>query len=154
MAATVGGLLIIVAILSQFIRPAGVVMHGSLFVSDAGRSHGGFEYNAEWNATLTVEGTSGVLRLVLKVGLSDALQKHEYRLTDFTRNATTISMRIDSQYLVLVWQDFDPVWNHTYDRYYVASWGSDAPPEEIRGTILPILFPGLVEHYYVELRLR
>src|SRR3989304_8960655 len=32
-----------------------LVLRGSFFVSDAGRSHGGFEYNAEWNATLTVK---------------------------------------------------------------------------------------------------
>ena len=61
-----------------------LVLRGSFFVSDAGRSHGGFEYNAEWNATLTVKGTTGTLDLVLNVGLGDALEKHEYGITEVT----------------------------------------------------------------------
>jgi len=38
------------------------------------------------------------------------------------------------------------------DGYYIASWGGDAPNEEIRGAISPEVF-GLPDHYYVELRL-
>jgi len=138
----------------QTIQPAGMIMHGSLFVSDAGRSHGGFEYNAEWNATLTMKGRAGVLRLVLHIGIGDALEKHDYTVTDFVKDSSKISMKIEGQLVVLIWQETETVWNHAYDRYYVASWGSDSPLEEIRGTISPLIFPGLVEHYYVELRLR
>jgi len=135
-------------------RPSPVALHGSLFVSDAGQSHGGFEYNAEWNATLTAEGSAGTLKFVLNVGLGDALTKHEYRITDFIKESGKIRMRIDGQALVLVWIDNDAIWNRMYDNYYIASWGSDAPPEEMRGTISPKIFPGLADHYYVELRLR
>lgn len=158
---SLASLLVIVAVLlaallliSQVTRPTGMVMRGSLFASDAGRSHGGFEYNAEWNATLTISGSSSVLKLVLSVGLGDALQKHEYRITDFEENSAKLSMKIEGHPVVLVWQANDIIWNHIYDRYYVASWGSEVPPEEIRGAITPLIFPGLAEHYYVELRLR
>jgi len=140
--------------LLQAFRPSPVALHGSLFVSDAGQSHGGFEYNAEWNATLTVEGSAGTLRLVLGVGLGDALTKHEYRITDFVKEPSKIRMRIEDQALLLVWIDNDATWNHMYDNYYIASWGSDTQPGEMRGTISPKIFPGLADHYYVELRLR
>lgn len=137
-----------------------LVLKGSFFVSDAGRSHGGFEYNAEWNATLTIEDESatGTLELVLNIGLGDALKKHEYDVTDFTMEPSshvspnTISMKIESQEVRLPWTDKDVVWNGAYDRHYIASWGGDASPDEIRGAISPTIFPGLASHYYVELR--
>ena len=151
----IAAIIVVAAVfLLQAFRPSPVGLHGSLFVSDAGQSHGGFEYNAEWNATLTVEDSTGNLKFVLDVGLGDALTKHEYRITDFIKESGKIRMRIDGQALVLVWIDNDAVWNRMYDNYYIASWGSDAPPEEMRGTISPKIFPGLADHYYVELRLR
>jgi len=141
-------------LLFQSFRPSAVVLHGSLFVSDAGRSHGGFEYNAEWNATLTIDGAAGSLKLVLSTGLDDALTKHEYSITEFKMDPNKISMKIDGQPLTLVWVENDTVWSHTYDGYYIASWGGDAPPEEMRGNISPQIFPDLADHYYVELRLK
>jgi hypothetical protein len=147
-------LLVIVLFLFHAVRPTAIVMQGSLFVSDSGRSHGGFEYNAEWNATVTVQESTGVLRLALHIGLGDALQKHEYSVTDFVKDSNKVSMKIDGQPIMLVWQENDQVWAHEYDRYYVASWGSDSPHEEIRGAISPLIFPGLAEHCYIELRLR
>lgn len=129
-------------------------MQGSLFVSDAGRSHGGFEYNAEWNATLSVTGRTGTLRFVLNLGLGDALEKHEYRVTDFEMQPATITMRIEGQSVMLVWMEEDRIWDHSYDMHYIASWGSEAPPDEIRGTIFPSHFPGLADFWYVELRLQ
>jgi len=135
-------------------NPSKVTLSGSLFVSDAGRSHGGFEYNAEWDATLTVEGTTGTLGFVLRVGLGDALEQHDYRVEGFSMDSSAVSMIIDGQPLELIWVEEDTIWNHTYDRYYIASWGSDAQQGEIKGVITPMIFPGLVETYYVELRLR
>jgi len=139
-------------LLSQ--APASTTLHGSLFVSDAGESHGGFEYNAEWNATLTAQDTAGTLKLALRIGLGDALEKHEYHITDVTIEPTKVSMKIEGRPLVLIWVEKDTVWDHAYDKHYIASWGGYAPPEEIRGTISPKTFPGLVDHFYVELRLR
>lgn len=154
LAVTAIAVLVVGMLILQNYRASTVVLRGSLFVSDAGRSHGGFEYNAEWNATLTVDGTSGTLKLALNIGLGDALTKHEYSITEFEMEPNKISMRIDGQPLTLVWVENDTVWSHTYDGYYIASWGGDAPPEEMRGNISPQIFPGLADHYYVELRLK
>lgn len=128
-------------------------MTGSMFVSDAGRSHGGFEYTASWNATLDLSGATGTLNLLLKVGLGDALSVHQFAIAGFTRNSTNVSMRIDGRPVTLVWIENDPVWNGTFDRYYVGSWGSDAPQNELRGAISPSVFPGLNSAWYIELRL-
>ncbi len=129
-------------------------MTGTMFVSDAGKSHGGFEYTATWNATLKVSGSTGTLRLNLSVGLGDSLTKHEFAVTDFAKNSTNISMRIDGRPVTLVWIDNDRVWNGTYNHYYAASWGEYAPQNEIRGSISATTFPGLTALWYVELRLR
>lgn len=125
-----------------------------MFVSDAGRSHGGFEYTAGWNATLTVRGSTGTLKLVFDVGLGDALQKHEYGVSDFGKDQDSITMKLDGNTVTLIWVEEDGVWDHAYDKHYIASWGGDAPSEEIRGIISPTTFPGLASHYYIELRLR
>jgi hypothetical protein len=130
------------------------VFNGSFFVSDAGQSHGGFEYVAVWNATLTVNGPFGELSLIFAEGLGDVLTKHEYLVSEFVYNQSTLSMKVDGKPLTLVWTPVDAIWNHEFDNYYIASWGGDAPAEEIRGTISPTIFPGLVEFYYVELRLK
>ena len=130
------------------------VMMGTMFVSDAGRSHGGFEYTASWNATLSLKlGNQGSLQLVLNLGLGDALTEHNFTVTDFSRNSTTASMNIDGRPVTMRWVTNDSVWNQTYDRYYIASWGSDAPPNEIIGRISPTIFPGLNSFWYIELRL-
>ena len=99
-------------LLFQTFLPTLIVLHGSFFVSDAGRSHGGFEYNGEWNATLTIRGSTGTLKLVLNVGLGDALKKHEYTITEFNKEPNKITMKIEEQPLVLIWVGNDVVWNH------------------------------------------
>lgn len=135
-------------------QPKPVVLNGSMFVSDAGRSHGGFEYNAEWNATLNIQGSSGSLYLVLNIGLGDALTKHEYDVTEFKMDEKKITMKIEGETVTLILVETDEIWDHAFDGFYIASWGGDAPPEEIRGIIKPSIFQGLYEHYYIELRLR
>ncbi|MEM3504349.1 MAG: hypothetical protein QW134_09025 [Nitrososphaeria archaeon] len=129
-------------------------LRGTFFVSDAGQSHGGFEYNAEWNATLSILDDRGILTLELNIGLGDALKKHEYNVTDFVIDSKRISMKIDGKEVVLEFVEKDNVWNGQYNNYYIASWGSEAPQEEIIGKISPAIFPGLESHYYVELRLK
>jgi hypothetical protein len=129
-------------------------MTGSMFVSDAGRSHGGFEYTATWNVTLALSGSTGTMNLLLNVGLGDALTKHQFAVTGFTRNSTDVSMKVDGMPVALPLEESDTIWNGTFDRYYVASWGGDAPQGEVRGTISPTIFPGLADFWYVELRLR
>ena len=127
---------------------------GSLFVSDAGQSHGGFEYTASWNVSLITSGTSGVLRLVFNVGLGDAINQHELHVSDFHKTSNSMAMRVDGSPVELIWTVSDSIWNHTYDGYYIASWGGFAPPSEIRGSISPEIFAGLASFWYVELRLK
>jgi hypothetical protein len=98
-------------------------MTGSMFASDAGRSHGGFEYTATWNATLDVSGSTGTLKLLLNLGLGDALTQHQFAVSEFAKNSNNISMKIDGRPVSLVWMENDRIWNGTYNRYYVASWG-------------------------------
>jgi len=143
-----------IALLLQSHDSSILVLHGSLFVSDAGRSHGGFEYNAEWEVMVKVDHGLGTMNLELTTGLGDALEKHEYHVEDISVESDRLTMKVEGQPIVLVWVDSDEIWDHMYDKYYIASWGGDAPPEELRGTISPTIFPGLADHYYVELRLR
>ncbi|MEM2153786.1 MAG: hypothetical protein QXY76_02650 [Nitrososphaeria archaeon] len=63
-------------------------------------------------------------------------------------------MKIDGKEVVLEFVEKDNVWNGQYNNYYIASWGSEAPKEEIIGKISPAIFYGLESHYYVELRLK
>lgn len=88
--------------------------------------HGGFEYNAEWNASLTVRGSAGTLKLALNTGLGDALQKHECNVSDYSRDQNRINMKTDGNQVVLVWVEEDEIWDHPYDKYYTASWCSDS----------------------------
>lgn len=127
---------------------------GSFFVSDAGQSHGGFEYTATWDATLDLDGSSGTLELALQIGLGDALTKHEFAVTDFSKDGSRISMKLDGKQVTLYWTTDDTVWDREFDNYYIASYGSDAPQNELRGTISPMDFPGLIGSYYVEMRFK
>jgi hypothetical protein len=161
----VAGVLVVVLIVASAIaylslsapspRPEETTMTGSMFVSDAGRSHGGFEYTASWNATLFLTGKgTGTLDLALDLGLGDALNRHNFTITGFVRNSSTVSMLLDGQPVIMRWTTNDTVWNETYSNYYIASWGSDAPVNELIGKISPTMFPGLASFWYVELRLR
>jgi hypothetical protein len=140
-------------------KPETRTFAASMFVSDAGQSHGGFEYNAEWTANLTVVGDTGMLRLTLKTGLGDALTKHEYTVTEFRKDDPTLSWRLISFSLngnpvKLVLIGNDTIWKGQFSNYYIASWGAEAPGEEIRGLIKPTYFEGLADFWYVELRLK
>jgi hypothetical protein len=115
---------------------------------------GGFEYTASWNAVLSLHNsTDGALSLVLNMGLGDTLDKHNFKVTAFSSNATSATMLVDGQRLTMEWVAHDVVWNGTYDNYYAASWGSDAPPNELIGKISPATFPGVSPSWYLELRL-
>ncbi len=129
---------------------------GTFFVSDAGESHGGFEYTASWNATMKVIGSNGLLNLTLNVGLGDALKQHIFEITQFQsyKSNNSLSFAIGQNKIVMTNITHDTIWNGTFDNYYTASWGGYAPPSEIIGIITPQAFPGLANFWYVELRLR
>jgi len=134
---------------------------GSMFISDAGASHGGFEFTATYWANISgfsresiISGDEIVLSLQLRVGLGDPLEKHEYLLRlRYDHLKDTVWIGNSSTNISLVRVDSDTIWSHEFDGYYIASWGGYAPSDEIRGNISPTVF-GLPDHYYVELRLK
>lgn len=126
---------------------------GTFFISDSGRSHGGFELNAEYRTTFNVKNGRGILTFTLDIGLDDPLRRHTFRITDFTIKPHNILMRINNHPVELVLVKDDEIWNHQFDNNYIAAWGSDAPKNEIKGLISPDIFPGLVDFWYVELRI-
>ena len=144
-------------IFTQVIAPSPKVREyaGTFFASDAGQSQGGFEYTASWNASMNIVGTTGVLNLSLNVGLGDPLKQHSFKVTEFKSNSVdNISFMLDSYRITMVNVTYDEIWNGSFDNYYAAAWGGDAPASEHIGTISPSAFPGLVNTWYVELRLR
>jgi hypothetical protein len=134
---------------------------GSMFISDAGASHGGFEFTATYWANISgfsresiIAGDEIVLSLQLRVGLGDPLEKHEYLLRlGYDHLQDTVWIRNSSTNISLIRVDNDTIWNHEFDGYYITSRGGYAPSDEIRGNISPTIF-GLPDHYYVELRLK
>ncbi len=154
---SVTAILVVGLVLAVYAFPAGggtneKRLAGSLFISDAGQSHGGFEYTASYNVSLNVKDGRGTMTALLDVGLGDTLTKHDYAVTDFQMTSGAIRMNVDGQAVVLPWTSDDTVWNGAYANHYIASWGSTAPAEEIRGTISPSIFLGVPSTYYVELR--
>lgn len=128
-------------------------MRGSLFVSDAGQSHGGFEYTASYNLTIHAQGHQGTLTANLSLGLGDTLTKHQFSVTDLEIAQDKVTMKLDGQTVELLWTSSDTVWNHQFDNYYIASWGPAAPSEELKGSVSPSIFAGVPLTYYVEIRL-
>jgi hypothetical protein len=127
---------------------------GTFFVSDAGESHGGFEFTAEYKTEFDVTNGRGTLIITQITGLGDPLEKHVYSITDLKINELDrITMNIDDNPVELVFVESDEIWNHQFDNNYIASWGGFAPENEIKGMISPTIFPGLPDFWYVELRI-
>ena len=133
---------------------------GSMFISDAGASHGGFEFTASYKVRLSpvlgtpiYSGDEVHVRFELEAGLGDPLSVHELLMrVIYVPESDEIHLTIAKTRFQLVHVLEDTVWDHEFDGYYIASWGGFAPPEEILGDIGPKAF-GLPDHYYVELRL-
>ena len=127
---------------------------GTFFVSDAGESHGGFEFTAEYLTEFDVKNGRGTLSITQISGLGDPLEKHVYSITDLKINELDrITMNIDDDPVELVFVESDEIWNHQFDNNYIASWGGFAPENEIKGMISPTIFPGLPDFWYVEFRI-
>jgi|GEM_PF-3139821 len=127
---------------------------GTFFVSDAGESHGGFEFTAEYKTEFDVTNGIGTLTITQVTGLGDPLEKHVYSITDLKiKKFNKITMNIDEYPVELIFVKNDIIWNHQFDNNYIASWGGFAPENEIKGMISPIIFPGLPDFWYVELRI-
>lgn len=127
---------------------------GTFFISDAGESHGGFEFTAEYKTEFDVTNGRGNLIITQIIGLGDPLEKHVYSITDLNiKKNNKITMNIDNYPVELIFLKSDEIWNHQFDNNYIASWGGFAPENEIKGVISPIIFPGLPDFWYVELRI-
>jgi hypothetical protein len=127
---------------------------GTFFISDAGASHGGFEFTAEYKTEFDVTNGRGNLIITQIIGLGDPLEKHVYSITDLNiKKNNKITMNIDNYPVELIFVKSDEIWNHQFDNNYIASWGGFAPENEIKGVISPIIFPGLPDFWYVELRI-
>ncbi|MGZ5491750.1 MAG: hypothetical protein ACXWE6_13570 [Nitrososphaeraceae archaeon] len=127
---------------------------GTFFISDAGESHGGFEFIAEYKSEFDVTNGRGNLIITQIIGLGDPLEKHVYSITDLKiKKNNKITMNIDKYPVEIIFVKSDEIWNHQFDNNYIASWGGFAPENEIKGVISPIIFPGLPDFWYVELRI-
>ena len=127
---------------------------GTFFISDAGESHGGFEFTAEYKTEFDVTNGRGNLIITQIIGLGDPLEKHVYSITDLNiKKNNKITMNIDNYPVELIFVKSDEIWNHQFDNNYIASWGGFAPENEIKGVISPIIFSGLPDFWYVELRI-
>jgi hypothetical protein len=127
---------------------------GTFFVIDAGQAHGGFEFTAEYKAEFTVTNGIGTLTITQIIGLGDPLEKHVYSITDLKIDKNNkITMNIDGNPVELVFVESDEFWNHQFDKHYIASCGGFSPENEIKGVISPLIFPGLPDFWYVELRI-
>jgi hypothetical protein len=133
---------------------------GSMFISDAGSSHGGFEFAASYIVTLSpamgaaiYSGDKVNMRLELEAGLGDPLSEHDFMFgITYNPESDEIALTFAKTRFQLVHVLEDMIWSREFDGYYIASWGGFAPPEEIRGMIGPAAF-NLPNHCYVELRM-
>lgn len=126
---------------------------GSFYVNHAGEPTSDPPCYAEFNVTLVVLNSSGSLEFnrtggALNVTLT-SLPVH-----CLCRSNEQVSFTIVGRELRLIWDPVDPVWNGMYSDHYIASYGSEASSQAIRGSIWAGDFPGLPLHYYVELRLK
>jgi len=131
---------------------------GSTFISDAGDSHGGFEFTADYTVIVSDNsfktGDTVHLTFELDIGFCDPLDVHDLDLKlSYSDADDEITLQNDSIVIRLVKVENDIIWDHQFDGYYIASWGGCAPDDEIRGEISPSVF-GLPAHYYIELRLK
>lgn len=127
--------------------------YGSFYTNDSGEPKGGWEYTQEYYANLTIDKGIGRLVLEVKPGLGDYLKKHEFFIILNEVNSEEMELLISGQKVVLEWVENDEVWGNKWDDHYIASFGVNMQEDEILGNIKPGLFPGLMDHYYVELRL-
>jgi len=165
-AVTTGTILIVLMILALLVfqlilltNPQSdlVVFEGSMYASDAGISHGGFEWTASYNThwSISRKSSNGVLNITLDEGLGslfpNGVNSIEISLVDFFFNGSAISFWIQNNQVILNFVEYDTIWDGTYNSQYIAIQSLNS--SEICGSINPLLVPGFIEWFYVELRL-
>jgi hypothetical protein len=126
--------------------------YGSFYINDCGEPKGGFEYVENYYANLTIDKGFGKLILEVKSGTEDKITKHEYLVLLKEYTPSNMVLSIDCRKVELEWIEYDEVWNKWHN-YYIASFGINMDKDERIGKIKPNIFPGIYDHYYVELRL-
>lgn len=130
-------------------------IYGTLYVNDAGESHGGFEESFSWLAWLRFSEGKGELIFAIEEGaLGRKPVRTRYQLTEFSHTDNFIKFKIDGRPVEMIWIENDDIWNGEFDKHYIAAWGSNSDPKEIKGVIRSDYFAGINKEWYVELRLR
>ncbi|MFX0170193.1 MAG: hypothetical protein ACFE89_12705 [Candidatus Hodarchaeota archaeon] len=121
-----------------------IILTGSLNFNDSGEPHGGWEATCQWNVSLTVKSGFGLLVVTPEPDLlnGEVLLKWNYHISGFQISEEQIVMAIDGHPVVLEFVENDTIWNR-YHNHYIS-----ATPD-----LSPTIFPGLMSHYYIELRL-
>lgn len=126
---------------------------GGFYTNDSGEPKGGWEYTENFYANLTLTNGIGKLTIEPYSKDNDKLKKHNYTAILQEYTPETMQLLIDGRQVILKWIKNDTIWDHTWDNHYIASYGISMPTEDTIGSIKPEIFPGLLPHYYVELRL-
>lgn len=127
------------------------VFEGSFYVNHAGEPTSDLPCYAEFNVTLVVQNSSGLIEFT-RTGGALNVTLTTVPLHCLCQSSEELTFTIVTG-LKLVWDSEDTVWNGEYKDHYIASYGFAAPQAE-RGSIWEGNFPGLHSHYYVELRLK
>ncbi|MFX0079034.1 MAG: hypothetical protein ACFE8O_07320 [Candidatus Hermodarchaeota archaeon] len=127
-----------------YVSQPDVILTGSLYFNDSGQHHGGWEATCQWNVSLTMKAGSGVLVVTPEPDLmnGELLLKWSYHINGFQKTEEQIVLAIDGHPVILEFVENDTIWNR-YHYHYIC-----ATPE-----LSPTIFPGLMSHYYAELRL-
>ncbi len=127
-------------------------LEGSFYTNDSGSAKGGFEWAGEYKARLEIVSGVGTLYLEKISGLGDPLTDHSLKVEDFKIDGSKIEMKINGFKAVLIWTEKDKIWDGEYNLHYIGNNSQDI--SERIGSLNPSSFPGLFEHFYVELRLK
>lgn len=127
-------------------------LEGSFYTNDSGSAKGGFEWAGEYKASIEIVNGFGTLYLQQISGLGDPLTEHRLKIEDFEMDDSKIEMKINGFKAIILWTEKDRIWNGEYNFHYIGN-NSEIISERI-GSLNPASFPGLLEHYYVELRFK
>ena len=127
--------------------------YGVFYINDCGEPKGGWEYTQPYYANLTINNGIGKLNInVIPGGMGNKLTKHNFSVVLKKYTDDEMILLIGGKKVILEWVEHDDVWDKWHN-HYIASFGISMNDNETIGKIKPNVFPGIMEHYYVELRL-
>ena len=135
---------IIAAGIFIYVNQPDIILTGSLYFNDSGEHHGGWEATCQWNVDLSVKAGLGILVVTPEPDFmnGEVLLKWIYQISGFQTTTEQIAMAIDGHPVVLEFVENDTIWNSYHNHYICAT-----------PALSPTIFPGLMSHYYAELRL-